>query len=426
METINDLHKNLKHNYIVNLLDGGFFGLGLGFASFSTILPLFISTLTNSATLIGLIPAIHNAGWQLPQLLTVKRLSRMLRFKPFVMLATIHERLPFVGLALIAFLLPGIGKEAALIFTFLFLVWQGLGGGITANAWQNMVSKVIPSDYLATFFGFQSAAASLLSSGGAVAAGYLLENLQSPLDFAVCFLITGFFMAVSWLFLNMTRESEKQIEFTGFSDLSIWKSVKKILRENPSFRWYLISRMLTQFGNMALSFYIVYAVRIMGMDELTAGIMTGLLLISQVGSGIILGWLADRLGKKPILILGAIISGLSALIAVMATSISPFYFIFPLAGIGNSVVWTVGMAFTMEFGNDEERPTYVGMANSLIAPAAILAPLMGGWIADNSNFPTTFLTSAIASLMVVVIILFGVRKPSRGEVGIKVEEGLSP
>lgn len=413
MASTSEQRTNLKHNYIVNLLDGGFFGLAMGFASFSTILPLFVSTLTNSATLIGLIPAIHNAGWQLPQLLTAKKLSRMLRYKPFVMLATIHERLPFVGMAIVAFLLPGIGKDLALFLTFLFLVWQGLGGGITANAWQNMVSKVIPPDFLATFFGFQSAASSLLSSGGAVAAGLLLENLQTPLDFTVCFLIASFFMAFSWFFLNMTRESEKQVEFTGFSELSILKSVKKILRENPSFRWYLISRILTQFTNMALSFYIVYAVRFLGMDELSAGIMTGILLISQVVSGIILGWLADKLGKRPILILGAAISGFSAIMAILATSISPFYFIFPLAGIGNSVYWTVGMAFTMEFGNDEERPTYVGMANSLIAPAAIIAPLFGGWVADISNFPSTFLISAISSVMVMLIILLGVRKPSQ-------------
>ena len=69
--------KILRHNLVFNLLDGAFFGFGLGFASFSTILPLFVSTMTNSALLIGLIPAIHNVGWQFPQLLTAKRISRM-------------------------------------------------------------------------------------------------------------------------------------------------------------------------------------------------------------------------------------------------------------------------------------------------------------------------------------------------------------
>lgn len=50
--------RNLKHNYIFNVLDGAFFGMAIGFASFSTVLPLFFSTMTSSAVLIGLIPAL--------------------------------------------------------------------------------------------------------------------------------------------------------------------------------------------------------------------------------------------------------------------------------------------------------------------------------------------------------------------------------
>ena len=63
---------NLKHNILVNVLDGAFFGLGFGFASFSTILPLFVSQMTNSAVLIGLVPAIHSMFWQIPQLFMAK------------------------------------------------------------------------------------------------------------------------------------------------------------------------------------------------------------------------------------------------------------------------------------------------------------------------------------------------------------------
>jgi len=144
--------KNLKINYIANILDGGFFGYAIGFASFTAILPLFVSTMTNSALLIGLIPAIHNMGWQLPQLLTANKISKLPRFKPFVMVMTIHERVPFLGLALIAWFLPVIGNPVALVFTFLMLIWQGLGAGFTANAWQNLIGKIFLSEYRGTFF----------------------------------------------------------------------------------------------------------------------------------------------------------------------------------------------------------------------------------------------------------------------------------
>jgi MFS family permease len=121
------LLKNLRYNFTVNILDGAFFGLALGFASFVTVIPLFVSTLTDSAILIGLIPAIHSVGWQLPQLLIANHVARQRRYLPMTLLMTVHERLPFLGMAAVAFFLPSLGPRLALLFAM--LIWQGLGGG---------------------------------------------------------------------------------------------------------------------------------------------------------------------------------------------------------------------------------------------------------------------------------------------------------
>lgn len=404
-----DQQQNLKRNYTVNILDGAFFGFALGFASFSTIIPLFVSYLTPSALIIGLIPAIHNTGWQLPQLLLAKRLGRMGRYKPFVMAMTVHERLPVLGIAITAFLLPTIGKELALILTFLFLIWQALGGGVTANPWQLLMGKIIPANYLAMFFGLQGAAANLLASGSAILAGWILETLESPWDFSATLFIACIFFTISWFFLNLTREEEKIVVTTSFSELPLWKSVRSILAKDRSFRWYLVTRIVAQFGNMAMAFYTVHAVRNLGMSELVAGVMTGILMMSQVIANPLLGWLGDRWGKRRALILGSSAIAFSTLLAWYAPDLNYFYGVFLLAGIGSSAYWTIGMAYTMSFGTDEERPTYVGMANTLIAPAAILAPLLGGWMADQGGFKLTFLTAAISAAIGVLILWFFVR-----------------
>src|SRR3990172_3228605 len=111
--------KHLRYNVTVNLMDGGFFGLAIGFGSFGTILPLFVASMTDSATLIGLVPAIHAAGWLLPQLFTANFTARLRRYKRTVLMLTTHERLPFLGLAIVALLLPRIGPQAGRIITFL-------------------------------------------------------------------------------------------------------------------------------------------------------------------------------------------------------------------------------------------------------------------------------------------------------------------
>jgi hypothetical protein len=54
--------KHLRYNVTVNMLDTGMFGVAIGFAFFSRVLPLFVASRTNSAALIGLVPAIYTAG----------------------------------------------------------------------------------------------------------------------------------------------------------------------------------------------------------------------------------------------------------------------------------------------------------------------------------------------------------------------------
>jgi MFS family permease len=410
MKSNND--KNLVYNYVVNVLDGAFFGFALGFASFTTIIPLFISTMTDSAILIGLIPAFHTVGWQLPQLFTAKWISRLPRYKPYVILATIHERVPFLGLALIAWFSPQLDNNIALVIAFIFLLWQGFGGGFAGNAWQNMIGRVIPSSYMATFFGVQSAAANLLASGGAIVAGLMLERIEAPLNYALCFLIASLFMGISFGFISLTREPVRIIPEQNKLPPPLWLTITSTIKTNRNFTGFLIARILSQFGLMAFAFYVVYAVRYHGMSEGMAGIMTSVLFITQVVSNPALGQLADRWSRKHVMEIGALAITISALLAWQAPDLSWFYLVFILAGIANTTFWTISMALTLDFGTETERPTYVGMANTLIAPGAILAPLSGGWLADTVGFGYTFITAAAAGLGTAILLFFLVKEPN--------------
>jgi MFS family permease len=406
-------NNNLKHNYIANIGDGAFFGFGVGFASYTTVIPLFISTLTSSATLIGLIPAIHNMGWQLPQLLMASRISKMERIKPYVMVMTVNERLPILGLGLLALLLSRLSTTAVLIISFILLVWQGLGAGFTANAWQIMISKVIPGEIRATFFGFQSAASNLFASLGAFLAGMLITKVAAPLNFAYCFLIAAGLYVVSWIFLNLTREPKRLISPETLPTTPLWKNIGVILREDKSFRNFLISRFISQFGMMAFAFYTVFAVSKLGMTAIQVGIMTSILMITQVVANPLLGWLSDKWSRKGVLVLGGACAVVSALLALTVTNPNLFALVFILNGIANTSYWTIGMTISLEFGNEVTRPTYVGMSNTLIAPSTILAPLLGGVLADIFSYPVTFIVSAVFGILAAVMLGLLVKDPAR-------------
>ncbi len=406
-----DILKNLRFNYVVNVTDGAFFGLALGFASFVTIIPLFVSTMTSSPILIGLIPALHTVGWQLPQVFIANRVSRQSRYKPMLLLISTQERLPFLALALVAVISPRIGPKAALLLTFIVLIWQALGGGFSATPWQSLIGKIIPSDRRGTFYGVQSAAASLLATGSAVAAGYILTRVDSPLDFSICFLLASIAMFISWLALAGTREPITPPAHLPDSSLAYSRKLAAILKRDKNFRWFLAVRMLSQFALLGFSFYTVYAVTILGMSELTVGVMTAVLLGAQIIANPLMGWLGDRYSHRLVMITGLFAASLSGLLAWYAPHPNWFYLVFFLAGIANVAVWTIGLAMVLEFGTEPERPAYIGLSNTLIAPATILAPLLGGLLAKSGGYPAAFIASSVGGLFSAFLLYALVRDP---------------
>ena len=260
-----------------------------------------------------------------------------------------------------------------------------------------MISKIIPPETRGTFFGLQSGVANLFISGSAITAGYILSSLDYSINFAVCFFLAAFFFALSYVALAQTRELEDAEKIIPEEKTHFWDDSKKILRKDINFDWFLSVRFLSQFATMGFSFYIIYALREFNMDALTAGFLTATLTIAQTIANIGMGRIGDRTGHRAMLIFGAFAALLSAILAWNATSISWFYPIFILTGIANVSIWTIGMAMTVDFGVEVERPLYIGLSQTLIAPATILAPLLGGWIVDTAGFIPTFTISIILS-----------------------------
>jgi len=406
-----EIQKDLRYNFAVNVVESGFFGLGSGFASYITIIPLFVSGFTDSALLIGLIPAIPRLGYQLPQLLTADKIARLQYYKSTVMLLTIHQKLPFLGLALVALLDLKLNNQTILELTFAVLIWQGLGSGFSSIPWQSMVAKIVPSGKLGIFHGSLTASANLMSVCGAVIAGLLLKQIAEPFNFALCFLCASLAMGLSWFFMSRTREPISNSSSPIENRREFWDSLSVILRCDRNFRYFTIARLISQLALMPLPFYTLYAIHQYGMGEESIGLVTCLLMLTQTISGLVLGWMGDRWGNKLALQAGCIACAISSALAGLAPNLNWFYLVFIGAGIGAIALQNIAAVMTLEFGNQHQRPAYIGLGNTLVAPATIVAPILGGWIADNINYQTTFWVAAIGGLLTALLLHLEVRDP---------------
>jgi MFS family permease len=387
-----------RHNYLFNLFDGSAFGFALGFASFITIMPLFVSQMTNLQILVGLVPSIRGVGWQLPQLFMARLVARQRRLKPLVLTLTLFERLPFLGLALVAWNYERLGNTLALALTFALLIMSGLGSGVTANAWQSMIAKLFAPNQRGGFLGWQAGLANLLLSISAVFAGRILADNAFPFNFFTCFLLATAWFAVSWVFLAFVREPDGTV-VAHASQPPLWQSARRILGEDANFRRLLLARNLSQFAAMPLSFYAVYAVRRLGLSPAEVGVLTGAFASIQLFANPLLGLASDRFGARSMLLLGMVCMGGSTLAAAYGQSLGWFYAAYALAGIAMVSVWTIGMVLTLQFGQEDDRPAYIGLANTLTAPSTILAPLVGGLLIDLFNYQVMFVTALVCTLL---------------------------
>ena len=138
------MSSNLRHNLAALGADYALFVMGLAFASQSTILPAFAAYLGAPNVVIGAIPAVMTLGWFMPSLFAAGHTETLERKLPFVLRHTVWERVPFLVLALSAFVLadraPGLTLAVMLM---VLLVVTGVGG-ILMPAWMDLIGRAIP------------------------------------------------------------------------------------------------------------------------------------------------------------------------------------------------------------------------------------------------------------------------------------------
>ena len=125
----------------------------------------------------------------------------------------------------------------------------------------------------------------------------------------------------------------------------------------------------------------------------------------------ILGWLGDRRGHLFSLQIGIVATIASVLLAIGVRSVAWFFPIFILAGIANVAAWTVPLSMTLEFGTESQRPAYIGLANTLVAPATFIAPVLAGLLIDYVSYELAFLASGAAGVLTLIVLLIGVKDP---------------
>ncbi|MHB0876408.1 MAG: MFS transporter [Anaerolineae bacterium] len=402
-----------RRNFAMLATDYGAFALGWTFASTSTILPAFAERLGATNLMIGAIPAALTLGYTLPPLFAANYTERLSRKLPTILFWTTFERIPLLLLAIVAYLFAERSPAVALAAVLISLLSMSGAGGALMPAWMDLIGKVIPSDRRGRMFATGSVLGSGLGLVGTALSGYYLRAFPFPDSYALCF-VTGFLcLLASWVCLALVVEPPVHSRKPHVGMLVYMRRLPDVLRRDHSFAWYLVYRCVAQLGGMAGAFYAVYALRTLGAPMGIVAQYTTVLLAGQAVANLGLGWLADRIGHRPILVLGTALAVLGNAIAFLAHDPGMLFAVFACVGASTAAGNVSILNISIEFAPDEDRPTYVGLASTVTAPLAVAASLIGGALADASGYPAVFAAAAVISLLAGTVLLLRVRDPRR-------------
>lgn len=415
----------INRNRLLHTADGAAYWAGINAVSYNTVVPLFVSKLTDSPLLIGLVAVFSQAGWYLPQLLTARATELQSYKKPIaVRTGFLVERAPAL-LWPFAALLSLSNPSLALV---LFLTGFGahfVGAGLIAPAWQDLIAHTFPPEERGRFFGLTTFLGTSLGAAGGLAASRLLDTVAFPFDFALAFGGAAVLVQLSWVFLALTVEPVRLSAPAGRSQPLLDArrprarrtdphegigQILSLIRSDHAFSRFLLVRVLMGLGTMGFGFVAVHTTIAFAVTDATVALFTVFLLAGEAFGNLLSGTLSDRVGHRIPLLLGVGSVTIAFALARFAPAAEWFFACFVLLGFAIGAGRVSAMMIAIEFAPDARRPTYVGITNTMAGIGGLVAPLVGGGIASVS-YRSLFAITTLINLAAFLGLAFLVRDP---------------
>jgi len=187
----------------------------------------------------------------------------------------------------------------------------------------------------------------------------------------------------------------------------------------PQFWTLLLGTFIDRLGGALLfPFFTLYLTRRFGVGMTEVGGIFGLFSIASIVGSTLGGALADRLGRKGMLIFGLIVSGLTSLLMGLVNSIELFFTSALIVGLFANAGGPAQQAMVADLLPEEKRTQGFGLLRVVVNIAFTIGPAIGGLLATHS-YLLLFICDAVASTITAGIVALAIREtrpaPREGE-----------
>ena len=160
-----------------------------------------------------------------------------------------------------------------------------------------------------------------------------------------------------------------------------------------------------------LGFGIVMPIMPFYIDKLGAsgrdlGWLVAVYSLMQLIFAPIWGSVSDRVGRKPVLIVGIVGYAVFLILFGLATQLWMLFLARSLAGILSSATYPSMMAFISDSTTPEERGDGMGKLGAAMGLGVILGPGIGGWLASDSLSLPFFIAAGLAVVTLALVAMF--------------------
>jgi len=153
----------------------------------------------------------------------------------------------------------------------------------------------------------------------------------------------------------------------------------------------------------------IYASQL-GASTFQLGLIFASYSIIQLATMVPFGLFADRIGRKPFLLVGMFGLAITTFTYTLANTVNLLIIARALQGLAAAASWTAGMAIISETFPPERRGEASGIVNASMACGLISGPIIGGVLADIGGYALPFYFCALWAVAIGFIILIKIKE----------------
>ena len=382
-----------RRNYIAMLFEGFFFSFAISIFSYTTVLPVYVSNLSSNKFWISLLIVsffgLSNASSILSSVIGVN--ARSAKWASVIICS--FQRLGQFLIYISTFAVTKNNNIALLLFFSSYSLYA-VTAGMSSPVFSNMISNIIHRN-VSSFYGSYSLVGAVSGVLGSQLVRVLIVKYSFPVNYQYLFL-SGLIMAVIATFVVIfgVKEvrSEKRVKLK-FGDLP--GIVKDIFKNNHKFRNIIIVRTFIAAAEMTVPFYIIKVSGLEGISIGFVGIMSTVLLLSNLFWSKTLGQIGDRKGPFFLMEISCIAGLLASLIAIFINSPIVAYPLFILVSLTTLSAQLSNSVSVIVYSTHGLVPVFAAMSGLIIAPFYAFSSFGGGLLAEKSGYNILFIISAV-------------------------------